>query len=160
MSDEIIIRRLPADFTRWHDLLGLIMRAFAYMDGVIDPPSSAHGLTADGLREKGRRETCFVAMRGRDIVGCIFAAEHTGHIYVGKLAVEPTLQGKNVGRRLLEPVEAMARTAGKPVLELQARIELTGNQAAFSRLGFVETERTAHAGYDRPTSVTMRKTLT
>lgn len=159
MSDGIVFRRLPADFTRWHDLLGLIMRAFAYMDGVIDPPSSAHGLTADGLREKAGWETCFVAMRDENIVGCIFAAEHALHIYVGKLAVEPVLQGRNIGRRLLETVEIMARSAGKPVLELQARIELTGNQAAFARLGFVETERTAHAGYDRPTSVTMRKTL-
>ena len=59
----------------------------------------------------------------------------------------------------MRAAEALARAAGKPVLELQARVELTGNQAAFSRLGFVETERTAHAGYNRPTSVTMRKTL-
>ena len=159
MSDEIVISRLPSDFTRWHDLLGLILRAFAYMDGVIDPPSSARNLTADGLREKASQETCFLARQGENIVGCIFAAEHARHVYVGKLAVEPGFQGRNVGRRLLETVETMARAAGKPVLELQARIELTGNQAAFARLGFVETERTAHAGYHRPTSVTMRKIL-
>ena len=44
-------------------------------------------------------------------------------------------------------------------MELQTRVELTGNQRAFRSLGFVETGRTAHQGYDRPTSVTMRKRL-
>ena len=48
---------------------------------------------------------------------------------------------------------------GKPLLELQTRVELNGNHAAFARLGFRETERTAHAGYERPTSLTMRKAL-
>lgn len=159
MSTDIAVIKLPIDFTRWDDLLALILRAFAYMDGVIDPPSSAHRLTADSLREKAGRETGFLAMRNDEIVGCIFAAEHDGHLYVGKLAVEPELQGKRIGRRLMETVEVLANAAGKPVLELQARIELTDNQAAFRRMGFIETERSAHAGYDRPTSVTMRKML-
>ncbi|RUY90914.1 GNAT family N-acetyltransferase, partial [Mesorhizobium sp. M7A.F.Ca.CA.003.01.2.1] len=38
-------------------------------------------------------------------------------------------------------------------------IELTANHAAFARLGFRETGRTAHDGYARPTSITMRKAL-
>ena len=159
MSAEIAVIRLPGDFARWDELLALIARAFAYMDGVIDPPSSAHRLTAESLREKAGTETGFLAMQDGKIVGCIFAAEHVQHFYVGKLAVEPSLQGKKIGRDLMRAAEALARAAGKPVLELQARVELTGSQAAFGRLGFVETERTAHAGYNRPTSVTMRKTL-
>ena len=159
MNADITVTSLPADFERWDELLALITRAFAYMDGVIDPPSSAHRLTAESLREKAGTETGFLAMQDGKIVGCIFAAEHVQHFYVGKLAVEPGLQGKKIGRDLMRAAEALARAAGKPVLELQARVELTGNQAAFGRLGFVETERTAHAGYDRPTSVTMRKTL-
>ncbi|MFE0013563.1 GNAT family N-acetyltransferase [Mesorhizobium sp. NPDC059054] len=159
MSADIVVTSLPADFKRWDELLTLIMRAFAYMDGVIDPPSSAHRLTVDGLREKAGKETGFLAMQDGKIVGCIFAAEHAQHFYVGKLAVEPGLQGRKIGRELMSAAETLACAAGKPVLELQARVELTGNQTAFSRLGFVETERTAHPGYDRPTSVTMRKAL-
>ena len=56
-------------------------------------------------------------------------------------------------------VEDLARSRGKAAVELQTRIELTGNHAAFARLGFHETERTAHEGYIRPTSITMRKVL-
>ncbi|RUW83531.1 GNAT family N-acetyltransferase, partial [Mesorhizobium sp. M8A.F.Ca.ET.059.01.1.1] len=53
---HVSITRIPADFGRWGDVLALIMRAFAFMDGIIDPPSSAHLLTADALRAKALRE--------------------------------------------------------------------------------------------------------
>lgn len=155
----ISIIGLPADFDRWDDLLALIRRAFAYMDGVIDPPSSAHLLSADSLAEKAKREAGFVAVENGRIVGCVFALERARDFYVGKLAVEPALQGQGVGARLMQAVEDLARERDKDAIELQARIELTANHAAFARLGFRETARTAHAGYDRPTSITMRKVL-
>ncbi|RAZ75924.1 GNAT family N-acetyltransferase [Mesorhizobium atlanticum] len=155
----ISIIGLPADFDRWDDLLALIRRAFAYMDGVIDPPSSAHLLSADSLAEKAKREAGFLAVENGRIVGCVFALERARDFYVGKLAVEPALQGQGVGARLMQAVEDLARERDKDAIELQARIELTANHAAFARLGFRETARTAHAGYDRPTSITMRKVL-
>ena len=155
----ISIIGLPADFDRWDDLLALIRRAFAYMDGVIDPPSSAHLLSADSLAEKAKREAGFLAVENGRIVGCVFALERARDFYVGKLAVEPALQGQGVGARLMQAVEDLARERGKDAIELQARIELTANHAAFARLGFRETGRTAHQGYDRPTSITMRKVL-
>jgi predicted N-acetyltransferase YhbS len=155
----ILITGLPSDFDRWDDLLALIRRAFAYMDGVIDPPSSAHLLTAEGLGEKAKRETGFLAVENGNIVGCVFALERERDFYVGKLAVEPSLQGQGIGTRLMRAVEDLARERDKDAVELQTRIELTANHAAFARLGFLETVRTAHEGYDRPTSITMRKVL-
>ncbi|MGL4285313.1 MAG: GNAT family N-acetyltransferase, partial [Phreatobacter sp.] len=74
-------------------------------------------------------------------------------------AVAPDRQGQGIGRALVRHAEGLALAAGKPAIELQTRIELTGNHAAFGRMGFVRTGETAHAGFDRPTSVTMRKTL-
>lgn len=156
---EIEVTRLPAGFDRWKELLDLILRAFAYMDGVIDPPSSAHRLTAELLEEKSRTETIFLALAGGDPVGCVALADRGNHCYVGKLAVDPALQGRGIGRRLMEAAEAEARRQGKLAVELQTRIELTGNHATFARFGFRETARTAHEGFSRPTSVTMRKEL-
>ncbi|MBE1708135.1 MULTISPECIES: GNAT family N-acetyltransferase [Mesorhizobium] len=155
----LTIDRIPADFGRWDEVLALIMHAFAFMDGVIDPPSSAHLLTVDTLRDKALRETGFVALDGGSIVGCVFAQERADDFYVGKLAVAPDRQGRGIGRRLMQAVERLALDHGKAVLELQTRIELTGNHATFARLGFHETSRTAHEGYARPTSITMRKAL-
>lgn len=153
------IARIPADFSRWDEVLALIIRAFAFMDGVIDPPSSAHLLTVDTLRGKALREAGFVALDGDRIVGCVFARERADDFYVGKLAIAPECQGQGIGRRLMWAVEILALDRGKTALELQTRIELTGNHAAFARLGFHETKRTAHDGYARPTSITMRKAL-
>lgn len=59
----------------------------------------------------------------------------------------------------MQAVEDFARRRGKYAIELQTRIELAANHAAFARLGFREIARTAHEGYDRPTSITMRKAL-
>ncbi|WP_245464293.1 GNAT family N-acetyltransferase [Mesorhizobium sp. M8A.F.Ca.ET.021.01.1.1] len=156
---HVSITRIPADFGRWGDVLALIMGAFAFMDGIIDPPSSAHLLTADALRTKALRETGFLALDGDRIVGCVFALERADGLYVGKLAVAPDRQGHGIGRRLMQAAEDLARSRGKAAIELETRIELTTNHAAFARLGFRETGRTAHDGYDRPTSITMRKTI-
>ncbi|MEO3997550.1 GNAT family N-acetyltransferase [Mesorhizobium sp. CAU 1732] len=152
-----MLYRLAPQFGRWGELLRMIRRAFASMDGVIDPPSSVHRLTEDGLRQRAEDEIGIVALMDQDIVGCVFLAEKDDHLYLGKLAVDPGKHGHGIGRRLVVHAEEIARTAGKTALELQTRIELTANHAAFDRLGFVETERTAHAGFDRPTTITMRK---
>lgn len=155
----IAIAPMPPGFDRWDELLGLIVRAFAYMDGAIDPPSSVHGLTPQALAARSSAETVFLATAGNDLVGCVFLADRGDRLYIGKLAVEPALQGRGIGRLLVQAAEAEARPRGRQSLELQTRIELTGNHAAFARLGFRETGRTSHEGYDRPTSITMRKEL-
>ncbi len=158
-STSVFITQVAPDFERWSELLDLIMRSFASMDGVIDPPSSAHLLSVESLGEKAGREAVFLALQDGRMAGCIFAMERTADVYIGKLAVEPELQGQGIGRQLMQAVEDFARSRDKPAIELQTRIELTANHATFARLGFRETGRTAHEGYDRPTSITMRKEL-
>ena len=157
--DQIRLERAGPDFPRLAELLALIRRAFAPMDGAIDPPSSVHRLDEEGLRRKCAEETALVAFSGDRLAGCAFLAERADHFYLGKLAVDPKLHGMGVARRLVTEAERIAIAAGKPVLELQTRVELSSNHATFARLGFVETGRTAHEGYARPTSITMRKAL-
>jgi GNAT superfamily N-acetyltransferase len=156
---DVSIERLPLDFDRWQELLALILRSFACMDGVIEPPSSARYLTPDVLRQKAGHEICFLAWDAGRIVGCVFGADRGDALYVGKLAVEPDRQGSGIGRALMRAVEGLALKMGRPVLELQTRVELRANHAAFARMGFVEIGRTAHPGFDRPTSITFRKRL-
>lgn len=77
-------------------------------------------------------------------------------LYVGKLAVRPGMQGQGIGRALVAAAREEARARGLPALELQTRIELAENHAAFARMGFVKVAETAHPGFARPTSITMR----
>jgi len=148
-SIGVLVTQLAPGFECWDELLGLIMRAFAPMDGVIDPPSSAHLLSTESLRDKAGQETVFLALQDGRIAGCVFALERSADFYVGKLAVEAEFQGQGIGRRLMQAVEDFARSRNKSAIELQTRIELTANHATFARLGFRETARTAHHGRRR-----------
>lgn len=156
----IEIVKIGEGFDRWQELLALIMSSFAYMDGVIDPPSSAHRLTLENLAEKARAEIAFVALDGDEIVGCLFCRpEPPACLYVGKLCVSPRAQGKGMGRMLLEQAEALARELALPALRLETRIELIANHAKFAAWGFVKTAENAHPGYSRTTSIEMTKFL-
>lgn len=159
MTAVFSVAKLPDDFHRWADLLDLITSSFAYMDEVIDPPSSAKLLTLGSLKAKAATENVYLATDGKMLSGCIFCAARTDALYIGKLAVAKELQGQTIGRALIRRAEKLARELGLSALELETRVELTGNHAAFAKLGFVETARTSHAGYDRHTSITMRKAL-
>lgn len=156
---NISIHRIEESFSRCEELLALIMGSFAYMDGVIDPPSSAHRLTADSLQDKIRQEIGLIAEAGGRLLGCAFLRPEPDFLYVGKLAVSPEAQGAGIGSRFLAEAEAIARHLGKPALRLETRIELTGNHRRFGAWGFVRTAEKSHAGYDRITFIEMQKRL-
>lgn len=148
-----------AEFDGWPDVLRLIRDAFAPMDGVIDPPSSAHRLTSQSLAEKAGAETCLLAVDGEHLVGCCFVRRERDGLYLGKLAVDEDARGRGVGRLLLAAVEERARALGVARLRLETRVELVANHATFAAWGFVRTAVNSHEGYTRPTSVEMTKHL-
>jgi GNAT superfamily N-acetyltransferase len=139
-----------AELVTVHDLL---VEAFAYMDGRIDPRSSMANLTvADLLGGPGE-----VWVVGDPLVACVVLTPTDESLYIGKLAVRGSERGSGLARVLINHAECRAQQLGLPILELQTRIELTENQRTFETMGFLEYERTAHAGFSRPTSITYRK---
>ncbi|NRQ13065.1 hypothetical protein BHMPCIPO_00275 [Ensifer sesbaniae] len=153
------IFRIDGTFDRHEELLALILGAFSYMDGQIDPPSSAHALNVESLRQKIADEIAFGVSDGERLVGCIFCKPEADCLYIGKLAVAPQTQGKGIGRRLLAEAEMTARTLGLPALRLLTRIELVDNHRAFAAWGFIQSGTMCHPGFTRPTAFEMRKTL-
>jgi len=156
---SMIISRIDDSFERYKELLALVMGSFAYMDGVVDPPSSAHRLTVATLKDKVRDEIGLIAEVDGRLVGCAFLRPEPDFLYVGKLAVSPEAQGAGIGSRFLTETEAIARELGKPALRLETRIELTGNHRRFGAWGFVRTAEKSHPGYDRITFIEMQKRL-
>lgn len=153
------IFRIDEAFDRYEELLALILGAFSYMDGRIDPPSSAHALDIELLRQKIVDEIAFGVRDGERLVGCIFCKPEDDCLYIGKLAVAPETQGKGIGRLLLAEAEATARALKLPALRLLTRIELIDNHRAFAAWGFVQSDTMCHPGFTRPTAIEMRKTL-
>ncbi|WP_170328157.1 GNAT family N-acetyltransferase [Ruegeria arenilitoris] len=146
-----------SDSTRLTEVLHLIRETFAYMEGRIDPPSSMHRLTVEELQRQARDgEIWGIGDRPNAVV---FLTPKPDCLYLSKLAVAQNKRGQGLARRLVEVAEHRARAKGFRALELQTRVELVENHAAFARLGFAITGETTHAGYDRTTSLTMRKRL-
>ncbi len=145
------------EFERWDDLHRLLMESFSYMASRIDPPSSLLRMGPVELAQKARSEILVLAMDGEKIIGCAFLREDAEAIYIGKLAVAEGYRGLGISRHLLAIAERQARKLARRWLELQTRIELQENHQAFARLGFVKTCETSHDGFERPTSITMRK---
>lgn len=149
----IATRHLPGD-PALADVLALIRTAFAYMDQRVDPPSSMHRL---GLEEV--QHQCIegeVWSLGDPVVACMFLTPKPGRLYLGKLAVSGAARGQGLAARLVGIARERAAALGFDTVELQTRIELVENHAAFARMGFVKTAETSHEGYDRVTSITMQ----
>lgn len=155
-ASQIVVRPAARDFSDWQRVLQLILDAFAYMGPRINPPSSALKLTPQSVQAHAESGTLLLAYRATDLVGCLFLHRKNDALYIGKLAVSPTLQRAGIGRKLLEAARSEARSRGIGMLELETRIELTENHAAFARMGFSKTAENSHEGFDRPTSIVMR----
>lgn len=155
-APAILVRPATRDFSDWERVLRLILDAFAYMGPRIDPPSSALRLTPKSVQAHAESGTLLLAHRANDLVGCLFLHPKNDALYISKLAISPVLQRAGIGRKLVQAARGEARLRGIGVLELETRIELTENHAAFARMGFIKTAETSHDGFDRPTSIVMR----
>jgi ribosomal protein S18 acetylase RimI-like enzyme len=134
----------------------LLTGAFAYMDGVIDPPSSMTRMTpADLGAEAGRAELWVLD----GPLACMILTDKGDTLYLGKLAIAGDWRGTGLARVMIEHAVTRAKALGRPSVTLQTRVELTGNQRAFQGLGFQESGRTAHPGYGRPTSITYTRAV-
>ncbi|HUL66684.1 MAG TPA: GNAT family N-acetyltransferase [Burkholderiaceae bacterium] len=158
-ASAVQVATAPQDFSDWESLLELLRTSFAYMDSRIDPPSSLQKMGIDELRSKAQQENLILATDGSELIGCAFAAVRNDCVYIGKIAVAERARGRGVARQLIAAAESIATTAGRQALELQTRVELVENHKTFAALGFEKVTETAHPGYTRPTSITMRKAI-
>jgi len=79
------------------------------------------------------------------------------HLYVENIAVDPSAQGRGLGRALMEFAEQEAARRRLNRMALVTHEAMTENQAIYARLGYVEIERRAEDGYRR---IYMEKPLT
>jgi len=155
----MVITVSPEKFSEWSALSELLREAFKYMDGRIDPPSSLGAMGIADFIQKAQDQTLIVAQINNQLIGCAFAAIRDDCVYLSKVAVHQAYRRQGVTRSLFEAADELARQIGKACLELQMRIELTENHQAFGALGFTKVAETAHPGYSRTTSITMRRTV-
>ncbi len=154
----MIVRRAEVN-EDWAAIRDFVARAFQGMEGRIDPPSSIHRWTAETFAAEAAAGAAWLVEDGRDLIGCGFAKVVKDALYLGKIAIHPEHRGKGLARSIIAAAENEAKQRAIAALEIETRIELAENHATFAALGFVQTGETGHPGYDRPTSITMRKPL-
>ncbi|WP_226782086.1 GNAT family N-acetyltransferase [Oceaniglobus trochenteri] len=148
-------RRMAPDDPALDATLALVQAAFAPMQGRIDPPSSIQDLTRARLSAHAAEGALWVI--GTPPLGALIASPQQDALYLGKIAVAPAARRSGLARQLIEAMVRHARDNGFSRLRLQTRVELVENHATFAALGFVETARTTHPGFARPTSITMER---
>lgn len=157
MTRDTVPRRAHPEGGQAKAILGLIRRCFASMEGRIDPPSSMHRLTEEAIDRQAREGEVWII--GTPPVACVFLTLRADCLYLGKLAVDAPWRGRGLAARLVEHAADRARALHRGTVDIQVRVELVENQMAFAKMGFVKTGETAHEGYARPTSVTMRRVV-
>jgi ribosomal protein S18 acetylase RimI-like enzyme len=98
----------------------------------------------DDYAEVVRRSRVTVAERGGEIVGLIVLGVDDEGFFIDNVAVDPSHQGRGVGRALLEHAELAASSAGFDSIYLYTHERMTENMALYSRTGYVEYARRPH----------------
>ena len=158
MSDSPILRK--ATIRDAAAIAAVIAASFEQYRGKLIPESGAFRETADDIAaEMTRGAGAIVAERNGEMLGCVLVEEKKGDLYFGRLSVLPSARGGGLARQLIQAVETEARHRGLAGVRLGVRVVLTDNQRLFEELGYRETSREAHPGFDHPTSINMRKPL-
>jgi GNAT superfamily N-acetyltransferase len=98
----------------------------------------------------------WVAELNSQVEGVLVQYETQDGFYVETVAVSAKHRGLGIGRALLEFAEAEAIRRGFTSVYLCTNFKMTENQVLYAKIGYVEYDRRAEAGYDR---VFYRKTL-
>ena len=94
---------------------------------------------------------------GSPITAVLTLCPRDDHLYVENIAVDPSAQGRGLGRALMEFAEQEAVRRRLNRMALVTHEVMTENQAIYARLGYVEIERKVEDGYRR---IYMEKPLT
>ncbi len=158
MSDTLVLRAATVDDAA--GMAAVIAASFAQYRGKLVPESGAFQETAATIAAKLEGGAgAIVAERNGELLGCVLIEEQEGDLYFGRLSVLPSARGQGLARQLIQAVEAEASRRGLAGVRLGVRVVLTANQRLFQALGYRETSREAHPGFDHPTSINMRKPL-
>jgi GNAT superfamily N-acetyltransferase len=126
----------------------------------LDPPSGAVHETLHQVRTDLKVGGGALALLAGRPVGCLrWERTPAGDFHVRRVAVEPRLQGRGIGRALMAWAEREAAAKGSRAVTLGVRVALPGNLAFYTRLGYQVTGEHRHAGYRQTTWLSMRKVL-
>ena len=142
-----------------HDIVATIHAAFEEYRGVLKPKSGALGETVESILAKAKNGVVLGIIKDRHVAACVCATMKGCLLYLDRLAVHPDHRRRGFAEALVQAVESEAASRDLRGVSLGVRLALGKNITLFERLGFEETGRSTHDGYDAPTSMDMVKWL-
>ena len=97
-----------------------------------------------------------VAERAGQIIGAVVVIQRDEGPLLDNVAVHPSMQGKGLGKQLIEHAHRVALSLGATAIDLYTHELMTENISMYEAMGYFETHRLLEKGYAR---VYMRKTL-
>ena len=91
---------------------------------------------------------CVIEEDGEILVALVLVEREDG-LPFENIAVRPERQGEEIGRRLMEHAESVARRIGYGRLDSCTHKRMTENIAMYERIGHPEVERRAERGFPR-----------
>lgn len=159
MDNLRLVRDLFAIGHDPREILKTIHAAFEGYSGKLQPGSGALAETVTSLSAKAKVGVIFGILDDQRVAACVRAVPKEKSLYLDRLAVHPDYQRRDLAAALVNAVEAEAARRELPSVTLSVRLALQSNIALSSSLGFVETGRAIHDGFDAPTSINMAKQI-
>ena len=108
----------------------------------------------DDYAQRIASHEAFVATNTESISGVIILIEAADHLLLDNVAVDPAMQGRRIGRHLVDFPEAEARRRGFSEIRLYTHVVMDANVAYYETLGWEATHRGEQNSYAR---IFMRK---
>ena len=135
-ADQVHLR--PATSADIPAIIAVTRAAYTLFADQLHPPSSVLNETPETVASALHNGGIIVAETHDEIVGAVRYEPREDYLYLGRLAVAPTWQGRGIGRRLVTAVEEWAILLGLDEVRLGVRPELPRNRAMYARLGYVD----------------------
>jgi ribosomal protein S18 acetylase RimI-like enzyme len=81
--------------------------------------------------------------------GYLIAWPKADAYFIDNIAIDPALQGRGLGRQLIDHAAREAATLRLPALRLYTNAAMSENLLMYAKLGFIETHRAMENGFHR-----------
>ncbi len=136
----------PANAADTAAVAGCVIAAFSPYVASIGKPPAPMLLDFAAVIAAGQ---VWVAESDGQVAGVLVQYEAVEGFYIDTVAVLPALQGRGIGRALLEYAELEALRRGYHSIYLCTNVKMTANQLLYPKIGYVEYARKFDQGYDR-----------
>ena len=159
----MIVKATLADVPALNKLVNSAYRGESSRKGWTTEANLIDGTRTDenALREffKKPESTILKYLDGEKIIGCVRLVKHGNQLYLGMFAVDPTIQNKGIGKKMLSAAEEEAGKQNCKSIDMTVISERTELINWYKRNGYVEVGEKKPMVFDNPSGGIPKKDL-